>query len=157
MFEEAIHVDRVRVRVLGSALRIECERASLSAEAQRLLHQLDNSLGADGEWQTLSIQGSGLTVHRFARAMHELENRQLLFSDSPPLRVVARRDSSSRMRLERLILQLKNRQGVERTKLGAMVGYATALMCRRKFILDYFGDQSADVSCGRCDACAPAK
>ena len=155
LFDDSIHVDGVKVRMLGSPLRIECERASLSSDGQLLLEQMDHSLCGASGWQTLSISTTGLTVHRFTRALQELENRQLVFAVAPPLRAVVRRESASRMRLERLVLQLKNRREVERVKLAAMVGYATALTCRRKFILDYFGQPGTVPTCGGCDVCLP--
>jgi ATP-dependent DNA helicase RecQ len=48
------------------------------------------------------------------------------------------------------------RRRAERTKLDAMVGYATTTGCRRAFILGYFGEAvAASSGCGDCDACAP--
>jgi ATP-dependent DNA helicase RecQ len=152
---DAIRPDVVTLRLLGSPLRIECERAALSADAQRLLAHLDHSLGAG--WQRVPVSETRLTAYRFERAVHELEGLQLVYSDTPACRVTVTSDSRSRLQVEQLILQLKNRKEVERAKLGAMVGYATTLMCRRRYILNYFGDQSADTSCGQCDVCAPPK
>jgi len=44
---------------------------------------------------------------------------------------------------------------VERAKLNSMVGYGTTFMCRRKYILNYFGDQTKpEYRCGDCDVCA---
>jgi hypothetical protein len=149
--------DIVRVRLLASALRLECERVSLSTEALQFLSMLDDSLGADVPWQSVSITSSGLSAHRFTRVLDELESRQLVFADRSPPRAVVANDSRSRTQLERLILQLKTRLEVERVKLASMVGYATALMCRRRYILNYFGDDTSQSTCGQCDVCAPAK
>jgi ATP-dependent DNA helicase RecQ len=149
--------DLVRVRLLASDLRLECERACLSADARHLLSMISDSLCGDDLWRHLSMSSSDLTGHRFRSALDELESRQLIFADRSPPRVIVSNDSRSRAQLERLILQLRNRHEVERAKLASMVSYATALMCRRRFILNYFGDESSDVSCGRCDVCAPPK
>ena len=117
---------------------------------------LDESLGAHPPWQPVSISASGLSIHRFRRALDELEARQIVFADRSPERVVVSNDSRSRTQLERLILQLKTRLEVERVKLASMVSYATALMCRRKYILNYFGDVDGDrATCGVCDVCDP--
>ena len=44
----------------------------------------------------------------------------------------------------------------ERQKLDALLGWCEALGCRRRALLEYFGDQS-DSDCGNCDGClAPA-
>jgi ATP-dependent DNA helicase RecQ len=149
--------DGVRVRLLASSLRLECERVSLSLEARRILSLLDDALGDEVPWQSISIRTSGLSTHRFACALDELESRQLVFADRSPPRAIVSNESRSRTQLERLILQLKTRQEVERVKLASMVGYATALMCRRTYILDYFGDGTSKAACGQCDVCAPVK
>ena len=152
-----IQHDPVRVRLLASDLRLECERAALSADARRLLALLDDSLGGDELWHTLSMSSADLPSHRFTSALDELETRQLVFADRAPPRAIVSNDSHSRTQLERLILQIKTRREVERAKLESMVGYATALMCRRRFILNYFGDQGPKATCGQCDVCAPVK
>jgi ATP-dependent DNA helicase RecQ len=153
---ELTRPDVITLRLLGSPLRIECERAALSEDARRVLAQIDHSL-CTMDWQRISVSESGLSPHRFAKAVQELEALQLVFADTPACRVTVTNDSRSRLQVERLILQLKNRQEVERAKLGAVVGYATALMCRRRYILNYFGDQSAKAACGQCDVCSPSK
>ena len=50
------------------------------------------------------------------------------------------------------------RAEVERTKLRAMVAYAYASSCRRRYILDYFGDEDARAiaGCSACDVCLGA-
>jgi len=147
----------VRVRLLASPLRVECERASLSASARALLERLVEPECVKDYWQCLTVAGSGLTERRFDDSLAELESRQLVFVDRAPPRTVLGLDSRGRAELERLIHQLKTRREVERAKLGSMVGYATTLTCRRRFILSYFGDRTSDsVECGRCDICAPA-
>jgi ATP-dependent DNA helicase RecQ len=155
IFSNVSQNDFTRVRLLGSPLRIECERTSLSVEARLLLERLNQSLCTD--WQTLSITETGISARRFRVALDELESRQLVFADKAPPGAIATSDLRSRARLERLISQLKSRQEVERAKLSSMVGYATALTCRRRYILQYFGDKMNDYQCGRCDFCAPAK
>jgi len=43
---------------------------------------------------------------------------------------------------------------VARSKLQGMVDYCTTRRCRRRFLLDYFGER-LDAPCGGCDICAP--
>jgi ATP-dependent DNA helicase RecQ len=45
------------------------------------------------------------------------------------------------------------RADIERAKLRAMVGYAYTSACRRRTILDYFGDDEGPARCGACDVC----
>ena len=73
--------DLSRVRLLASDLRVECERASLSIDALRLLSVINDSLCVDELWRPLSMSASGLVAHRFTRALDELESRQLIFAD----------------------------------------------------------------------------
>jgi ATP-dependent DNA helicase RecQ len=44
---------------------------------------------------------------------------------------------------------------VAREKLQRMVGYCSAGVCRRRQILEYFGEGFEAVPCGGCDLCAP--
>jgi len=49
---------------------------------------------------------------------------------------------------------LDRRERVERGKLEAMMGYVTRASCRRRFLVDYFGDPDRPDRCGTCDRCA---
>ena len=153
VLSEVSQHDVVRVRLLASDLRMECERTSLSVDAQHLLLLTNDSLCVEELWRPLSMSSSGLPSRRFSLALDELESRQLIFADRSPARAIVSNESRSRAQLERLILQLKTRREVERVKLTSMVGYATALMCRRRFILNYFGDEMPEAMCGQCDVC----
>lgn len=154
-FAEISRPPVVRLRVLASALRIECERASLSEPGRTLLAHVTGLPGTSDEWQSVAASEKGLSSHRLTEALAELESRQLVYVDPALPRAVVGADSRSRAHVERLIRQRKLRREVERAKLNAMVGYASALMCRRRFILNYFGDQAAGrTGCGDCDVCA---
>jgi ATP-dependent DNA helicase RecQ len=41
----------------------------------------------------------------------------------------------------------------ERAKLSAMIGYADRAPCRRRYLVDYFGDRRRPDACGACDRC----
>ena len=49
---------------------------------------------------------------------------------------------------------LDRRERVERGKLNAMVGYVSRALCRRRYLVDYFGDPERPDRCGACDRCA---
>ena len=154
-FAEVSRPPVVRCRSLASALRLECERASLSEQARSLLAHLTCLPSGAGDWRSLTVSETGLSPHRLTEALAELESRQLVYVDPAPSRAIVRADSKARAHVERLIHQRKLRREVERAKLNSMVGYATTLMCRRRFILNYFGDQTkAQYGCGDCDVCA---
>lgn len=42
---------------------------------------------------------------------------------------------------------------LEQQKLNAMIGYAETTRCRRQILLEYFGENPKNSSCGNCDAC----
>jgi ATP-dependent DNA helicase RecQ len=148
--------DRTRLRLLASPLRIECEKGSLGEPAASLLLRAASAANGAHDWIPLSIAECGLHENRFSSALRELESRQLVFVDWMPPRCVVDNSSIGRHRLERTVLQLRVRRQAERVKLAAMVGYATSLMCRRKYMLNYFGDRSLDAGgCGGCDVCTP--
>lgn len=44
------------------------------------------------------------------------------------------------------------RMRIEQHKLGAMVGFAEAMSCRRRILLGYFGERMPE-DCGNCDVC----
>ena len=48
---------------------------------------------------------------------------------------------------------LKVRKAYELTKLDQVMDYATTEMCRRSFLLGYFGESSKGDNCGACDRC----
>jgi len=51
----------------------------------------------------------------------------------------------------------EQRKLTERRKLDALLGYCESIECRRQTLLEYFGEQAADV-CGNCDNClSPAQ
>ena len=145
--------DIMRLRLLATPLRLECDRHTLSAQALALLLEI-MALAPDGpDWITWSASANGMPRHRFDSLIGELESRQLVFVDRAPSRVTV--DRSGRHRLERALDQLKTRREAERAKLSAMVGYASSLTCRRRYILNYFGDRSTEVADCHCDICAP--
>ncbi len=48
---------------------------------------------------------------------------------------------------------LENRARHERRKLDAMIEYVARASCRRRFLVDYFGDLHRPDRCGACDRC----
>lgn len=44
-------------------------------------------------------------------------------------------------------------QQIELSKLNAMLSFCETAKCRRQFLLDYFGEDSASSHCGNCDNC----
>ncbi|HEY6486979.1 MAG TPA: ATP-dependent DNA helicase RecQ [Candidatus Cybelea sp.] len=58
-----------------------------------------------------------------------------------------------------LILNLANydtKKSYDQSKLAMMLQYAETVSCRRRFILNYFGEDFARTNCGACDNCIAA-
>ncbi len=154
VFTSVTRPEHARVRLLASPLRLECERSSLSPEAREIILRVSEPLANAPDWIDVKAGGK-MPMHRFEAALAELESRQLVFVDRVPARAIV--DWSSRGRLERAIRQLKTRREAERAKLAAMVGYATSLTCRRRYVLNYFGDKLPEVAGCQCDVCEPVR
>lgn len=146
-------VRSIRLRVLASPLRLECERGALSMAAGTLLGRVLGSPMDPCEWRAVAVADCGLSAWQLDAGLAELESRQLVFVDREAPRVVVASDTGARRRLEQTLHDLDKRREVEHAKLNAMVGYASASMCRRRYILEYFGDAVARERCGDCDVC----
>jgi ATP-dependent DNA helicase RecQ len=58
-----------------------------------------------------------------------------------------------------LILSLANyetKKSYDQSKLAMMLQYAETTSCRRRFILNYFGEDFNAINCGACDNCLQA-
>ena len=58
-----------------------------------------------------------------------------------------------------LVLSLANyetKKSYDQSKLAMMLQYAETTSCRRRFILNYFGEEFETENCGRCDICISA-
>lgn len=59
----------------------------------------------------------------------------------------------------RLMLNLANyetKKSYDQSKLAMMLQYAETTSCRRRFILNYFGEEFKRLNCGTCDSCLGA-
>jgi len=92
-------------------------------------------------------------------ALHGLHERGLL-EYTPPMRGRAMRLLKRSEALPDLgidLSMLMSKQTREQAKLDCMVNYAYTMDCRRHYILDYFGETRAALSCGSCDRCLEAR
>jgi ATP-dependent DNA helicase RecQ len=58
-----------------------------------------------------------------------------------------------------LVLSLANyetKKSYDQSKLAMMLQYAETTSCRRRFILNYFGEEFVPANCGTCDSCLRA-
>jgi superfamily II DNA helicase RecQ len=55
--------------------------------------------------------------------------------------------------LQRMAAEYEERANNDRARLAQMMLYGQIGSCRWKFLLDYFGDETAWERCGHCDNC----
>ena len=149
-------IESVRLRVLATELRIACELPHLASASKAMLLAAVDHDDDTAAWREVRFADLGLGAWQAEAAVSELESRQLVFADRHIPTAVVSHAMADQARLERCLSQLRMRRRAERTKLDAIVGYATTTGCRRAFILGYFGEAvAASSGCGDCDVCAP--
>ncbi len=149
-------VDRVRVRLLASPLRLACERGQLSRDANALLGHIIAAQDPGQLWVSLDARSLGMSQFAFDVASTELVAGQLALVEQPVARLVVAAGPAAKRGVDRVIRELERRHEVDRAKLASMVCYAMARTCRRRFILSYFGERLPGTEpCGRCDVCSP--
>lgn len=100
-------------------------------------------------------QRAGLTVEVLRRTLNEMESlSQLCFI--PPFRGrgvrILRRMKPRDLSIDFEALRI--RKAYELTRLDRVMAYAGGKQCRRKFLLEYFGERRGKEHCGACDICS---
>lgn len=126
---------------------------------RRVLRVLENAVG-DRRGEDVYIhprwlqQESGLQRENLTRALRELSKLDGL-DYVPPFRGRAVHLKRRDLAFDDLQIDfdnLRKRKDAEFDRLNQVVKFAQTPLCRQSFILNYFGDPSAD-DCGRCDRC----
>ena len=108
---------------------------------------------AAGAGRRALAEHTGLPVQRVVRAL------ELLVAAG----AVAERRGRYRLtqidtaRLDEAVQQDERRRAHDRTRLEMVRTYARAEGCRRRFLLQYFGQYDAPEQCGMCDRCLPRR
>jgi ATP-dependent DNA helicase RecQ len=90
---------------------------------------------------------AGLSRGDFARLVRVLKREQILAERRGRLRLLVDDFDPAAVPLE---LE-EQRLAYERSRLEMMRGYAECPDCRRRYLLNYFGEETAAEQCGRCD------
>jgi ATP-dependent DNA helicase RecQ len=96
-----------------------------------------------------------LTQEQFSYAMRELGHKEVLIY-TPPFRGRGILITSKRVPWERIGIDFKiyeERMGRQFEKLDLLEQYIEKRICRRKFLLEYFGDKYPKSNCHGCDIC----
>ncbi len=72
-------------------------------------------------------------------------------SDTPSIKIIGERIAPEKLRIN--VEHHLNLKENAKLKLNMMKNYAFTNDCRFKFILNYFGEETAGYSCGKCDNC----
>jgi ATP-dependent DNA helicase RecQ len=108
-------------------------RAGLRAQPERTIEEL-----ADATGLSAGDAARAVTLLRRAGIVEEKEGRvRLLVADFDPATISLEDEES--------------RRAYDRSRLDMMRGYAETDACRRRYILNYFGDDYPEEACGLCD------
>jgi ATP-dependent DNA helicase RecQ len=97
-------------------------------------------------------EASRLSTTRLTSALNLLEDVGVLEVDSAG-RVDCAFAGDAATAAERAIARAKEREGVDRSRVEMVRGFAETPGCRREFLLGYFGEEFTP-PCGSCDRCA---
>ncbi|MEW6355588.1 MAG: RecQ family ATP-dependent DNA helicase [Planctomycetota bacterium] len=101
-------------------------------------------------------RAAGLDSDQIYRALNAMSQSEL-FSYSPPFRgkgVVLLQEKQPFEKVPIDWKHLSERRAYEEEKLEAMINYANSSHCRRKLILEYFGENTSAHKCAGCDNCS---
>jgi len=100
---------------------------------------------------------AGLSMDAVRKAFSDMQENGLL-TYIPPFRGRGVR-ILERMKVKDLPIDfedLKLRKAYEHTKLKQVIQYAVGTPCRRRYLLNYFGESATRENCGACDRCLTA-
>ncbi|MFZ5482030.1 MAG: RecQ family ATP-dependent DNA helicase [Myxococcota bacterium] len=149
-----------RVRRIAPAERAGVVRfTGTCAETHGLRRKVYDALRAQGEvtglWPDRLAEELDLTRDQVTAALRGLEDRGVLVYTAPERTGgVELIDPDLPLRIDEA--RIRARRARELAKLQKMVDYGHA-GCRRRYVLEYFGDKPPWDRCGDCDACREGK
>jgi len=96
-----------------------------------------------------------LSHEQFSTTMHNLEKKKLILYN-PPFRGRGIEIISPKIEWEKIGIDwaaYKKQMDLQYKKLDEIENYANNITCRRKYILEYFGEKHAEKNCKGCDIC----
>lgn len=100
----------------------------------------------------------GITESYLTETFEWLHNTGIIDFESP-VKYDCVRMLSARVSDRYLILdtsEIEKQKEMATAKLSQMEEFVSTPVCRMKFILDYFGEETENYKCGKCDICSPA-
>lgn len=142
------------VKLQEFLINISCPSVELLRQVWKLVRRKPMSRFHVADELSRSAHGGKAPLE--AAIDYLLKAGYLFYSEEPILKARDPRRDTDGVRLPPLDGEaLDQRSKAEHKKLRHMVRYAYGAGCRRRYLLDYFGDeQAADMgSCGSCDVC----
>jgi len=101
------------------------------------------------------LKETGLNGAQFNRTIKSMEEKGII-TYFPPFRGRGIEITSRQTPWQKVPIDFKEyrrQQEIQAKRLEEIEHYVTAKICRRKYILDYFGEQYHKENCGGCDVC----
>jgi ATP-dependent DNA helicase RecQ len=127
---------------------------SLRAFAEKLLRTVPADAFAG--WTEVRLRSleraTGMKIPGVLRALEQLAGRGFIsFVESTANRLVRLREARAR-KIQPVDTRVRRSKKRSMQQLSDMLRYARSVGCRRRFLLNYFGERASD-SCGKCDIC----
>ncbi|RMD96446.1 MAG: RecQ family ATP-dependent DNA helicase, partial [Calditrichaeota bacterium] len=121
---------------------------------QKLIRWLINREGDEIPLEP-TLRALGLSREQFSRAMHEMMQKQLIYY-VPPFRgrgilLTSEKTDWANVPIDFQLYERHMRQQYQR--LDEMESYVRQRICRRRYILNYFGEKYTANNCKACDVC----
>jgi ATP-dependent DNA helicase RecQ len=160
LVERGRNSTRMHVRVLATSTRIQRELAGTDRSVERSLLRMLGDVGGAAIHDGFTVDLRDLPSEFHGRTARDLLERLrgAQFVDFNPVDAglyLTQPEST----LDGFAIDwdsMERRRLADLAKLDKMQEYATTRICRRAFVLRYFGERRAKTSCGGCDNCRRA-
>jgi len=121
---------------------------------KKVLDYLTNDLSGKYDLEKM-LQETGLSTAQFNRTVKAMEEKGVI-TYFPPFRgrgieITSRQTSWNKVPID--FKEYRRQQDIQLKRLEEIEQYVTGKICRRKYILDYFGEKYPKKNCGACDVC----
>lgn len=150
---------RITIATSNERLRSFAEHAR--PERKLVMDAIVRVIGGKGQGDTAEfsvrefILRCGCTPKEFADTMHAAQMARMLRFTPPHadggITIIGARLPVRSLPIEMEALHLRRSHAFQ--KLDVVVRYVSTTVCKRNFILEYFGDHEFDGTCGKCSSC----
>ena len=133
----------------------KAQKATAGAPVQKkILEYLLNDISGKYDLDEL-LRATGLSQEQFSRAVRQMEEKGVL-TYFPPFRGRGIVITSLEQPWEKVPIdfaEYRRQYEIQLQRLEDVENYVRSKVCRRKYILDYFGEKYGKKNCGACDVC----